>query len=125
MEQGRVYLALKKMREKQPGHLTQRDVADGAGISRGNYNKKENGSVVTTLQDLEKLSKFYGVPVWKLLKNDNESVETGNKNQTQENETVKRIIELTDVITTLNKIIQEKDAEIEKLREQIREKNLP
>ncbi len=110
---------LRQLRLSQPEKLTQKDVAEGAGISQGNYSKKEKGDVAITLTDLERLAKFYGVPAWQILQgntaNSNQEPETDNGN----GEMMKRIIELTDVITTLNKLINKKDVEIEKLKQEI------
>lgn len=112
-----VRLALKKMRKMHPGRLTQRAVAEGTGISYGNYNKKENGEVAVTLSDLDRLSKFYGVPAWKILLHGSDENDRDNSSN---GESMKRIIELTDVITTLNKIIKDRDDEIERLKEAIK-----
>lgn len=108
---------LKELRESQTTKLTQADVAKGAGFSRTNYAKKEKGDVPLTLSDLEKLSDFYGVPVWQILHKEN----SGGENA--KGEMMQKIIELTDVITTLNKLIAKKDMEIEKLKDEL--KNTP
>ena len=114
------HTVLRKLRLSQPEKLTQKDVAEGAGISQGNYSKKEKGDISITLQDLEKLAKFYGVPTWQILQgNTTNSHDPEPENDNGNGEMMKRIIELTDVIVSLNKMIDKKDTEIEKLKKEI------
>ena len=124
MSENTAHLALKRMRKLHPGKLTQKAVADGVGISYGNYNKKESGQVAITLDDLDRLARFYGVEVWELIK---ASGSNSGEPETPDiiGDSMKRIIELTDVITTLNKVIKERDAEIDRLKKEINKQDTP
>jgi transcriptional regulator with XRE-family HTH domain len=115
---------LKKFRLAHPDKFTQKAVAEGVGLTQGNYSKKENGGVPTTLEDLKRIADFYGVSTWEILKaNGSDNNGNGSDNSyTKTSEQMNRIIELTDVITTLNKAIKERDNEIKRLKDQIRKR---
>lgn len=66
------YRILRTIRERQPRKITQQDVAEGTDIGRGNYSKKENGDVVVTTDDLDKLAAFYGISVVEFFLTDDE-----------------------------------------------------
>lgn len=111
---------LRDLRLSQPEKLTQKNVADGAGISQGNYSKKERGGVAITLTDLEKLAKFYGLSIGEMFDGHiSHSNREASDHGREGDKMTEKIIELTDVIVKLNQLINKKDTEIEKLKEEL------
>lgn len=110
---------LKTIREKQPGHITQQKVADGTGISRGNYAKKEAGQVAVTIEDLEKLAGFYGISPAVFFLSDDEIETLCKSHAKRENELQTKIDEAFALVMKLHRQLEQKDIECDDLRAEI------
>ena len=68
LENGKSRLSIYLRMLREDNHKTQAQLADMLGISRQNYSHYETGRIVPPVEAINKISKYYDIPIDKLIK---------------------------------------------------------
>ncbi len=108
---------LKELRESRG--FKQNYVASCLGMDQGNYSKLENDHHLPSLDIVEKIAKFYGIPSSDLVEDNYISQNKDNKGDIQ----VEYNTQLIEIIAAKDKLIEMQDKLIVNLEEKLKKKD--